>query len=122
MAMLEKRVPSRLRASASSTIQRASSVSDSPSNTRTGSPGFAVIWTTTPWTLPGNQALNVHPDVLYNLVDTPKGLQLPHPFQPLARRQERVQEGRRRLPLVPGRLDQARGGADAVLRADDQLL
>src|SRR4051794_26808369 len=24
-------------------------------------PGYAVIWTTTPWTLPGNQALNVHP-------------------------------------------------------------
>jgi isoleucyl-tRNA synthetase len=37
-------------------------------------PGFAVIWTTTPWTLPGNQALNVHPDLVYNLVDTPKGL------------------------------------------------
>jgi len=37
-------------------------------------PGFAVIWTTTPWTLPGNQALNVHPEVAYNLVDTPKGL------------------------------------------------
>jgi len=37
-------------------------------------PGFAVIWTTTPWTLPGNQALNVHPELAYNLVDTPKGL------------------------------------------------
>ncbi len=24
-------------------------------------PGYAVIWTTTPWTLPANQALNVHP-------------------------------------------------------------
>src|SRR5262245_21561159 len=36
--------------------------------------GFAVIWTTTPWTLPGNQALNVHPELTYNLVDTPKGL------------------------------------------------
>jgi isoleucyl-tRNA synthetase len=37
-------------------------------------PIFAVIWTTTPWTLPGNQALNVHPDLVYNLVDTEKGL------------------------------------------------
>ena len=37
-------------------------------------PGFAVIWTTTPWTLPGNQALNVHPELVYHLVDTPKGL------------------------------------------------
>jgi isoleucyl-tRNA synthetase len=43
-------------------------------NTKITKPGFAVIWTTTPWTLPGNQALNVHPDVTYNLVDTPRGL------------------------------------------------
>jgi isoleucyl-tRNA synthetase len=39
-----------------------------------GKPGFAVIWTTTPWTLPANQALNVHPEVTYHLVDTEKGL------------------------------------------------
>jgi len=37
-------------------------------------PGYAVIWTTTPWTLPGNQALNVHPDFQYALVDTDRGL------------------------------------------------
>ncbi len=37
-------------------------------------PGFAVIWTTTPWTLPANQALNAHPEFIYNLVDTEKGL------------------------------------------------
>ena len=33
-------------------------------------PGAIVIWTTTPWTLPGNQALNVHPEIEYQLVDT----------------------------------------------------
>ncbi|HET9747932.1 MAG TPA: isoleucine--tRNA ligase [Casimicrobiaceae bacterium] len=33
----------------------------------------AVIWTTTPWTIPANQALNVHPDVDYALVQTPRG-------------------------------------------------
>jgi isoleucyl-tRNA synthetase len=33
-------------------------------------PGMAVIWTTTPWTLPANQALNVHPDLDYALVET----------------------------------------------------
>jgi isoleucyl-tRNA synthetase len=32
--------------------------------------GFAVIWTTTPWTIPSNQALNVHPEVTYALVET----------------------------------------------------
>ena len=35
---------------------------------------YAVIWTTTPWTIPGNQALNLHPEFVYELVDTPKGL------------------------------------------------
>lgn len=28
-----------------------------------------VIWTTTPWTIPGNQALNIHPEAEYALVD-----------------------------------------------------
>jgi len=35
---------------------------------------FAVIWTTTAWTIPANQALNAHPGIEYALVDTPKGL------------------------------------------------
>lgn len=30
--------------------------------------GAVVIWTTTPWTIPSNQALNVHPEVEYALV------------------------------------------------------
>jgi len=34
----------------------------------------AVIWTTTPWTIPANQALNVHPEFSYALVQTPSGL------------------------------------------------
>ena len=33
-------------------------------------PGYAVIWTTTPWTIPANQALNVHPELTYALVET----------------------------------------------------
>jgi len=32
-------------------------------------PAYAVIWTTTPWTIPANQALNVHPEFDYVLVD-----------------------------------------------------
>lgn len=32
--------------------------------------GFAVIWTTTPWTIPSNQALNMHPEITYALVQT----------------------------------------------------
>ncbi|MBC3423280.1 MULTISPECIES: isoleucine--tRNA ligase [unclassified Pseudomonas] len=33
-------------------------------------PAAIVIWTTTPWTIPANQALNIHPDFNYALVDT----------------------------------------------------
>jgi isoleucyl-tRNA synthetase len=33
-----------------------------------------VIWTTTPWTLPANQAVALHPDFQYALVRTAKGL------------------------------------------------
>ncbi|HWD34468.1 isoleucine--tRNA ligase [Pseudomonas sp. GZD-222] len=32
-------------------------------------PASIVIWTTTPWTIPANQALNVHPEFKYALVD-----------------------------------------------------
>ncbi|MFI7865374.1 isoleucine--tRNA ligase [Ectopseudomonas khazarica] len=32
-------------------------------------PAAIVIWTTTPWTIPANQALNVHPEFTYALVE-----------------------------------------------------
>ena len=35
---------------------------------------FAVIWTTTAWTIPANQALNLNPALPYALVDTERGL------------------------------------------------
>jgi isoleucyl-tRNA synthetase len=34
---------------------------------------FFVIWTTTPWTLPANQAIALHPDLIYRHVKTPVG-------------------------------------------------
>ncbi len=39
-----------------------------------GDKGWIVIWTTTPWTIPANQALNVHPDFSYHLIKTEHGL------------------------------------------------
>ncbi len=36
-------------------------------------PAFAVIWTTTPWTLPANQAVSVHPELIYELIQTRRG-------------------------------------------------
>ncbi|MGE5330886.1 MAG: isoleucine--tRNA ligase, partial [Nitrospirota bacterium] len=35
---------------------------------------FVVIWTTTAWTIPANQALNLNPALPYALVDTERGL------------------------------------------------
>jgi isoleucyl-tRNA synthetase len=35
---------------------------------------FAVIWTTTAWTIPANQALNLNPALIYALVKTERGL------------------------------------------------
>ena len=37
-------------------------------------PTYLVIWTTTPWTLPANQAVCAHPDFVYDLIQTPKGI------------------------------------------------
>jgi isoleucyl-tRNA synthetase len=37
-------------------------------------PAYAVIWTTTPWTLPANEAVCAQPEFVYDLVETEKGL------------------------------------------------
>ncbi len=49
-----------------------------PPNTggRPDQTGQIVIWTTTPWTIPSNQALNLHPEIEYALVATAAGLLL----------------------------------------------
>ncbi|WP_432720566.1 isoleucine--tRNA ligase [Jeongeupia wiesaeckerbachi] len=41
-----------------------------------GRPAYAIIWTTTPWTLPANQAVCAHPEVTYSLIATSKGVLL----------------------------------------------
>lgn len=41
--------------------------------THLAGPAFAVIWTTTPWTLPANEAVSLHPELTYDLIDTEKG-------------------------------------------------
>lgn len=41
-----------------------------------GKEAFAVIWTTTAWTIPANQALNLNPTLPYSLVDTERGVLL----------------------------------------------
>jgi isoleucyl-tRNA synthetase len=39
-------------------------------DTRLAAPASVVIWTTTPWTLPANQAVSAGPDIAYDLIDT----------------------------------------------------
>ncbi len=48
-------------------VARAFGVASAPAR------AFAVIWTTTPWTLPGNQAIAAHPAHEYELVATARG-------------------------------------------------
>ena len=52
---------------------RASSRRRSGSPRLPAGPVLAVIWTTTPWTIPANQALNVNPELVYALVATARG-------------------------------------------------
>ena len=41
-----------------------------------GKPGFIVIWTTTPWTIPDNLAVAVHPEATYAAVEAEDGIYL----------------------------------------------
>ncbi len=43
--------------------------SDLPASLNASSPASVVIWTTTPWTLPANMAICLHPDFQYAAVD-----------------------------------------------------
>lgn len=43
-------------------------------NTTVSGDAYAVIWTTTPWTLPANQAVSVNAELEYDLIQTSKGL------------------------------------------------
>lgn len=38
-----------------------------------GAKAYAIIWTTTPWTLPANQAVCLNPDLTYELIETSRG-------------------------------------------------
>ena len=51
----------------------------------------AVIWTTTPWTLPANQALNVHPEGSMALLKLDKPINEQHPTLLLLLAEERVE-------------------------------
>ena len=49
--------------------QDAARVAETFGLTELAKPTYTAIWTTTPWTIPANQALNMHPELVYALVD-----------------------------------------------------
>jgi isoleucyl-tRNA synthetase len=51
------------------TLHQLAEVFKLPLTTLEAKPGQLIIWTTTPWTLPANQALNIHPNLIYSLID-----------------------------------------------------
>jgi isoleucyl-tRNA synthetase len=57
-------------------LARAFGLSALPGQAEATKKAFAVIWTTTAWTIPANQALNAHPELEYALVDTPRGVMM----------------------------------------------
>lgn len=72
---------------------------------------YALAWTTTPWTLPGNTALNIGPDITYVLVeqDNDRFLLakdrleiLEGPYDTIAEFPARALEGLEYEPLYPG--------------------
>ena len=48
---------------------REDSTTDSTSTHQSAKPVYVVIWTTTPWTLPANQAVSLNPDEDYVVID-----------------------------------------------------
>lgn len=54
-------------------LMQAFGLSDLPEVSAKAKKMFAVIWTTTAWTIPANQALNANPALTYALVNTPRG-------------------------------------------------
>ena len=68
-------------------------------------PASVVIWTTTPWTLPANQAVALHPDFEYALVECDAGLG-----------HERLLLARELVPVVMQRFGVAQWKTLAVVR------
>jgi isoleucyl-tRNA synthetase len=51
----------------------AAAVAEAFGAAKTPARAFAVIWTTTPWTLPGNQAIAAGAEIEYELIETARG-------------------------------------------------
>ncbi|HVY67389.1 MAG TPA: isoleucine--tRNA ligase [Patescibacteria group bacterium] len=92
-------------------------------NDLTGEKTYALAWTTTPWTLPGNTALNVGPDIKYVLVEQDGGERyilakerlgiLSGPYEVVAEFLGRALDGLEYEPLYEGVIPDGRRPAPA---------
>jgi len=81
-------------------------------NDLTNDKTYALAWTTTPWTLPGNTALNIGSDIVYVLIEQDNGERyivakerlsiIDGPYEIVAEFPARSLEGLQYQPLYPG--------------------
>ncbi len=88
---------------------------------------FVLAWTTTPWTLPGNTALNIGPDITYVLVEQngeqyilakDRLMVLKGEYELKAEFSARSLEGLSYEPLYPGVIPDPDGKAHKIYEAD----
>lgn len=80
-----------------------------------------AIWTTTPWTLPANQALNVHPEALMALVKLDEAVHHEHPTKLLLIAEERVEACLAQWSVTGSIVGRCQGQALSGLRFEHPL-
>src|SRR3989338_5891108 len=97
-------------------------------NDLTNDKTFALAWTTTPWTLPGNTSLNVGPDIKYVMIEMENKERyllakerlsiISEPYEVVAEFSARSLEGLQYEPLYPGVIKDEAGKAHRIYVAD----
>jgi len=92
-------------------------------NDLTNDKSYALAWTTTPWTLPGNTSLNVGPDISYVMIEVDGGERyilakerlsiIDGSYELIAEFPARALEGLEYEPLYPGVIPNGRKGTSA---------
>jgi isoleucyl-tRNA synthetase len=91
---------------------------------------FALAWTTTPWTLPGNTSLNLGPDIAYVMIEPANSAGeryilakdrlsvIDGEYEVVAEYEARTLEGLEYEPLFPGVIPNEEGRAHRIYLAD----
>ena len=97
-------------------------------NDLTNDKTYVLAWTTTPWTLPGNTALNIGPNIVYVLVEHEDGQRfilakerlsiLEGSYEVVAEYSARSLEGLQYEPLYPGVISDPAQRANRIYLAD----